>query len=79
MRGTVSKWGNSLALRIPKGVADDAHLAEGTEVELAVESGRLVVARTAPAYRLEDLLNGITADNQHDLVFDDAPRGAEVW
>ena len=78
MRATVRKWGNSLALRIPKRVAADAQLLEGTEVELAVESGRLVITCTVPAYRLEDLLNGITADNQHALVFDDAPHGAEV-
>lgn len=79
MRGTVAKWGNSLAVRIPKGVADDAHLVDGTEVEIAVEGGRVVLAPTPPTYCLEDLLAGITDDNQHPELFVDAPRGEEAW
>ena len=40
----IQKWGNSLGLRIPKGIAEDAHVAEGARVDLKVENGRLVIA-----------------------------------
>src|SRR5690348_14584090 len=42
MRATICKWGNSLGLRIPRGLAEDAGLAEGSVVELRLEDGRLV-------------------------------------
>ena len=80
MRATVRKWGNSLALRIPNGLAEDAHLCEGVEVDLAVEGDRLVVAPVAsPEVSLETLLAGITPENVHGEQFADGARGNEAW
>jgi antitoxin MazE len=76
MRTTVRKWGNSLALRIPNGLAADAQLADGTEVDVAVSDGRLVVR---PVLSLEAMLAKITPENLHAEQFDDAPRGREIW
>ena len=42
MRATISKWGNSLGLRIPRGIAEDAGLTEGSTIDLRVENGRLI-------------------------------------
>jgi antitoxin MazE len=74
MRSHVARWGNSLALRIPRRLADEAGLAEGRDVELDVQDGRLVVDLRSP--RLETLLAGITAENLPEST-DDTPRGAE--
>lgn len=80
MRATVRKWGNSLALRIPSGLAEDAQLRDGIEVDVAVEGGRLVVAPvTPPEPTLHVLVAGITPENVHGEQFGDRPRGAEVW
>ena len=68
MRAPVRRWGNSLALRIPKALAERSHLAEGTEVELADEGGRLVVTPVSPSPSLADLLARVTDDNQHGEV-----------
>ena len=58
----IQKWGNSLGLRIPKGVARGARVREGTTVTLAVSNGRLVVAPLETrGYALEALLAGVTA------------------
>lgn len=76
MRVKVAKWGNSLALRIPSGLAEDAQLAEGTEVEVGVEGGRLVVA---PALSLDALLARVTPENLHAPLLDGPERGREVW
>ena len=61
MQTHIARWGNSLALRIPRSLADRLGLGEGGAVELSVEPGRLVV-RPGPR-RLEALLAGITARN----------------
>jgi antitoxin MazE len=75
MRTTVRKWGNSLGVRIPSGVAADAHLEEGAEVDITVRDGALVIA---PVLSLAELVARITPDNLPDLV-DDVPRGGELW
>jgi antitoxin MazE len=79
MRSEIAKWGNSLALRLPKPVAADAGFSEGTAVELSVQNGKLIVAPARPKYRLADLLAQITPDNRHEEVDWGAPKGTEEW
>lgn len=60
MKVKVAKWGNSLAVRVPKPLAKDLGLSAGREVELRQSGSRLTLEPTAsrnvPHYRLEDLL-----------------------
>ena len=66
MKTKVQKWGNSLALRLPKALADEARIREGAKVELVcTPDGVLVKARRKPRYRLADLLAGVTPENVH--------------
>ena len=44
MQAKIQKWGNSLAVRIPKTLATEAHLAQEAIVELAVAKGKLIIA-----------------------------------
>jgi antitoxin MazE len=75
----VQKWGNSLALRIPQSFAVQAKVAAGTAVDIAVESGRLVVRPVRRRYRLRELLSGITARNRHSEVGTGSAVGREAW
>ena len=76
----IQKWGNSLGLRIPKGVARGARVREGTTVTLAVSNGRLVVAPLETrGYELEALLAGVTRKNLHAAVDTGDPVGRELW
>ena len=80
MRVRVQKWGNSLALRIPRADAAETSLDPGAEVDLTLEDGRLVVTPlTAAPYRLEDLLAGVTPENIHREVDTGSSLGAEAW
>ena len=80
MRRRVQKWGNSLGIRIPKGLAVETGLVPGSQVELSVDEGRLVVEPVAVAsYALEELLAGITEGNRHDGVELGPAVGNEVW
>ena len=76
MRAIVSKWGNSLGIRIPSGIARDAHLEDGSMVDVRVEGGRLVIE---PATSLAALVARITPENLPDSAADDRPRGGQVW
>lgn len=79
MRVAVRKWGNSLALRIPKAFADGARIESGSEVELSLEEGRLVVTPLSPAETLASLLAQVTDDNRHAEVVTGPAVGEEVW
>ena len=62
----ISKWGNSLAVRIPLGVARHAGLADGDTVTLASEpDGAIVLRSTRRKYELAELVSRITPKNRH--------------
>ena len=75
----VQKWGNSLALRIPRSFAVQAKVAAGTAVDMVVEKGQLVVRPVRQRYRLRELLKAIDARNLHADVQTGRPAGREVW
>lgn len=62
-------WGNSIALRIPSAYAKEIQAFAGSEAELTVQDGNLVIAPIkAPVYSLDELLAGITEENLHGEV-----------
>ena len=75
----VSKWGNSLGLRLPKSVARDAHLDEGDTVEVSFDNGAIVIRPSRPRYSLDELVGRITARNRHTESDWGGPLGDEVW
>jgi antitoxin MazE len=75
----VQKWGNSLALRIPRSFAVQAKVAAGTAVDIAVEKGQLVVRPVRQRYRLRDLLKAVDARNLHAEVQTGRAVGREIW
>jgi antitoxin MazE len=80
MRAKVQRWGNSLGVRLPKKLADDVHVADGSLVELSVERGRLLLSPIVePTYTLAELVAGISPRNRHASVDWGPARGHEVW
>ena len=80
MRVPVQKWGNSLALRIPKPFAEDAGVSEGTVVDVSVSKGRLIAVPVAPRRaRLDDLLRRVTKRNLHGEVESGPTVGRKIW
>ena len=80
MQARVQKWGNSLALRIPKAFAAEARLAQDTLVDIALEGDTLVVRPVAEQrYDLDALLAGVTPENIHGEVSTGEPVGNEEW
>ena len=76
----VQKWGNSLALRIPKAFAVDAQLVNDSLVEISIVKGKIIVTPVpAPSWTLDELLAGITKDNLHNEVDAGLSIGNEIW
>lgn len=76
----LSKWGHSLAVRIPRAVVKEAGLAEGDRLSLEVNrDGDLVLRSARPKFELEQLVSGITARNLHSATDWGAPAGKESW
>ena len=64
IHGVIRKWGNSLGLRLPKSVLEEAGIGEGTPVELKVKNGVIVVAPVKrPHFLLKSLLSGVSPKN----------------
>ena len=74
----VKKWGNSPAVRLPAAVMEAAHLSLDQAVEVRAENGRVIIEPASPTYSLDDLLAGITAENQHTEQDFGAPQGQEL-
>ena len=80
MRVQVRKWGNSLALRIPKPFADEAEVRDGTVVDLSLTEGKLVAVRVgAGKFTLTQLLRNVTKDNVHGEISFGDTAGREAW
>ena len=79
METQVGKWGNSLAVRIPRAFVREAQLEEGATVELSVSDGRLIVTPIRRAYHLDQLVAGITPENRHAETDWGGSVGDEAW
>ncbi len=78
MSTTVQKWGNSLGIRIPKHLARQARLYEGTRGEVVAERNRIVV-RPVIVPTLGKMLRGLDRNSRPELVDWAGPVGREVW
>lgn len=79
MRTRIQKWGNSLAIRIPKSFAAEVGLADDSVVDVRVINGQVVVIPLTPApYTLDALLAGVTDANLHHEIPADPAVGNEA-
>jgi antitoxin MazE len=79
MRTKIQKWGNSLAVRIPKPFAESAGLKLATEVEVSLEKGTLRLSAVRPRWQLRALVSKVTTRNRHAEVEVGQPLGRESW
>ncbi len=84
MKVAFQKWGNSLALRVPKAFADEIGASDGKAAEMSVSNGKLVIEitrmqRRKRRYKLDELVSGITPDNRHEEINWGRSVGNEVW
>ena len=79
-KAQLAKWGNSLAVRIPKTLADEAKLREGDRLVLEVEGpGAVTIKAVRRPKTLDQLISQITPENIHKEQEWGEPVGAEIW
>lgn len=80
MRTKVQRWGNSLAVRIPKAFAEEVGLKDDTPVEMRLAKGGLLIEpSSAWVPSLDELLEQVTEANRHGEVDTGPAQGVEVW
>ena len=79
MTTQIAKWGNSLGLRLPKSVAQEARLDDGDRVEVSFKNGAIEIRPSRPAYSLDRLVARITPRNRHGEDAWGGPAGHEAW
>jgi antitoxin MazE len=80
MKVKISKWGNSLGIRLPRAAVEAIGFGEGAQLELEIDGRelRLKPAHPVKRYRLEDLVAEMKPENQPELVDWGPDVGAEV-
>ena len=76
--GQIVKWGNSLAVRIPKPLAERAGVAEGDAIEFEAERGQISLRRREAAPSLKELVAQITPENRYEEIPSGPERGKEI-
>jgi len=74
----IVKWGNSLAIRIPKPVAEEAGVREGDPILIEASEGRIQLRRSkqrVPALR--ELVAQMNPRNRYKEVLAGPARGRE--
>jgi len=81
MKTVVQRWGNSLAVRIPRHIARESHIERGTRVEVSIANGNLVLTPLSKrrSYSLASLVKKITPANRHVEIDFGKPVGREDW
>jgi antitoxin MazE len=78
MQLRVSRWGNSLGIRLPREIAARTGVREGARVDIeGFPDGRIVITPSRRRFTIEELVAGMTPDNEH-LLEDDGPVGGEL-
>lgn len=73
----IVKWGNSLAVRIPKPVAEKAGVNEGDAVVIDAARGQIRLRRKAAVPSLKELIAQITPENRYQEIASGPERGKE--
>jgi antitoxin MazE len=79
MKATIQKWGNSLAVRIPKNITKDTMISEGSNIDIITENGKIILSPSTKEYSLKELLKNITDENIHSEISTGDYIGGEIW
>ena len=80
MATKVQKWGNSLAVRLPREVAERFKLDEGAAVLIESEGKKIVIKPVKEKDEtLEEMVARITPKNRHEKIDWGRPVGRETW
>jgi antitoxin MazE len=77
MSAYITKWGNSFGVRIPRAMAKQMGITEGTAIMLIYKHDKIIIEKKH--YKLEQLLKQIKPSNLHEEISCGEPVGKEKW
>jgi len=78
MKGTIKKWGNSLAWRIPKDIAQQFDLEDGKKISISIDNNSITI-RPEEVFTIDDFMVGLREDNRHDEIETDYVGKEKFW
>jgi len=80
MQTNIQKWGNSLAIRIPKAFTKETGIKDGSTIDITLEDGKIIVKPLkVMKYSLNDLLKKVNKENLHNEIESGDSIGNETW
>lgn len=74
----ISKWGNSMGIRIPKNILEETGLGENSLVQVKQDKNNIIIFSVKRKPKLKNLLQAINDENlHHEFVYN--PVGKEIW
>lgn len=77
MLSHISKWGNSLGVRIPRAMAEQVGISEGISIRLVIKDNDILIQKKTCS--LESLLSEVNPQNIHHEIESGSARGKEIW
>jgi antitoxin MazE len=78
METKIQKWGNSLAVRLPKAFADQTGIEDGSIIRILLQNGKIVLVPIKDREsRLESMLEQIDESTIHNEIDFGMPIGKE--
>ena len=78
MLTTISKWGNSLGVRIPKTILNASGIKEMDDVTISVEGNRIIITKAMPT-SIKELFEGYAGTGQQEEIDWGELQGEEIW
>ena len=80
MTAAIAKWGNSLAVRIPQAIAEQVQIQAGSEINIDIIDGKIVLTpHRRKKYTLDELLDSMTSEHLHPVISTGVSVGNEAW
>jgi antitoxin MazE len=80
MQTIIQKWGNSLAIRIPKSFSKETGIIDGSSIEMSLDNGKIVIKPLiSKSKQLDILLKKINLKNIHTEMDFGVAQGGEIW
>lgn len=80
MLAKAQKWGNSLAVRLPKSIAEECGIVADSPVEIMRDNDIIIIKPVQRKnFSLDTLLAEVTEENRHFEVVTGKPAGKEIW
>ncbi|MEY3783885.1 MAG: hypothetical protein RLZZ230_207 [Candidatus Parcubacteria bacterium] len=79
MKTSIQKWGNSLAVRLPKNITEQKSIKEGSGVNVMIKDNQIVIELVQEEVSLKSMLSNISAANLHGESKWSSAQGNEVW